>query len=180
MTRAPLLQAALTVTNVRTTIRARGTLTCLVALGLLSTAWTRPSTAAAAPSVSVAGPEAGQDALWSRLRRIESAFRDGDAAALRSSFCSGKLRVDLPQVAGTPASYGAGQLQVIFGELFAGARTREFAFSRQEVSLRSPDTAFARGRWVRRGRDTDQADVLTFTLREEDGDWRIHEILSAR
>jgi hypothetical protein len=147
------------------------------AVGLLAAASTGPPAAAAAVWAT---PEAGQEALWSRLHRIESAFRDGDAAALRSSFCGGKLRVDLPQVAGPPASYGAGQLQVIFRQLFAATRTREFVFPTSDVTLRSSDTAFARGRWVRRGGGTEQTDVLTFTLREEDGDWRIHEILSAR
>jgi hypothetical protein len=160
----------------------------VLALGLVISLGARPSTAdvvsrlAPAAPLSGEGPGPAQEALWSRLRRIEGAFRDGNAAALRSSFCTGKLRVDLPEVAGTPASYGPGQLQVIFGQLFAGAPTREFVFPRQDVTLSSADTAFARGRWVRAGGtgDRDRAEVLTFTLRQEHGDWRIHEILSPR
>lgn len=123
------------------------------------------------------------DALWSRLRRIERAFRQGDAGALRASFCSsGKLRVDLRDVPDSPASYAPGQLQVIFAQMFAEARTREFAFRRDEVALPSEGTAFARARWVREARSGEATDVqpLTFTLREEDGDWRIHEILAPR
>src|SRR5574341_4950 len=70
-----------------------------------------------------------EPALWSRLQRIESAFRDGDAEALRPSLSSAaKIRVDLKDLAEVPASYGAGQLQVIFTQVFEKQGTREFAF----------------------------------------------------
>lgn len=121
-------------------------------------------------------------ALWARLERIETAFRGGDANSLRLS-CSerGKVRVDLKELTGQ-TTYGPGQLQVVFGQIFEDYATREFAFRRSEVSVSTPGTAFARGRWVRRsshgGRET--VDTLTFTLREESGDWRIHEVRSSR
>jgi hypothetical protein len=121
--------------------------------------------------------------LTSRLQHIESAFRGGDAGALRPSFAStGKVRVDLKDLTDGPASYGPGQLQVIFGQIFDGHRTREFAFRKQDVTVPSPGTAFAKGRWVRRARTGGQetADTLTFTLREENRDWRIYEILTSR
>jgi hypothetical protein len=124
----------------------------------------------------------GDAALWSRLDRIETAFRGGDATSLRLS-CSerGKVRVDLKDLTGQ-ASYGPGQLQVVFGQIFEDYETQEFAFRRGDVSISTLGTAFARGRWVRRrshgGRDT--VETLTFTLREESGDWRIHEVRSSR
>jgi Domain of unknown function (DUF4440) len=121
--------------------------------------------------------------LSSRLQRIESAFRGGDAGALRPCFAaSGKVRVDLKDLTDGPASYGPGQLQVVFEQIFDGNRTREFAFRKQDVTVPSPGTAFAKGRWVRRTRAGGQetVDTLTFTLREENQDWRIHEILTSR
>lgn len=121
--------------------------------------------------------------LSSRLQRIESAFRGGDAGALRPCFASsGKVRVDLKDLTDGPASYGPGQLQVVFEQIFDGNRTREFAFRKQDVTVPSPGTAFAKGRWVRRARTggPETVDTLTFTLREEDRDWRIHEILTSR
>ena len=121
--------------------------------------------------------------LASRLQRIESAFRGGDAGALRSCFASsGKVRVDLRDLTEGPASYGPGQLQVIFEQIFEGNRTREFAFRKQDVTVPSAGTAFAKGRWVRRARTGGQetVDTLTFTLREENRDWRIHEIQTSR
>ena len=121
--------------------------------------------------------------LSSRLQRIESAFRGGDAGALRPCFASsGKVRVDLKDLTDGPASYGPGQLQVVFEQIFDGHRTREFAFRKQDVTVPSAGTAFAKGRWVRRARTGGQetVDTLTFTLREENRDWRIHEILTSR
>lgn len=133
-------------------------------------------------SASIPPRAAGQeDALWSRLRRIESAFRSGDAAALRSSFPpAARLRVDLPEVPGGPASYAPGQLQVIFARVFADAPTREFEFDREEVTHPSAGIAFARGRWVRGSSagQTEQSRVVTFTLREDGGAWLIHEIFA--
>lgn len=123
------------------------------------------------------------DALWSRLQRIENAFVLGDARSLRSSFASpGKLRVDLDGLTDGRASYAAGQLQVIFGQIFGENRTRELAFERREVTLSSAGTAFARGRWVREPRrgGPSTTERLTFTLREEHGDWHILEIRSSR
>lgn len=121
--------------------------------------------------------------LTSRLQNIESAFRNGDASALRPCFVSsGKVRVDLKALTGGPASYGPGQLQVVFEQIFDDQRTREFAFRKQDVTVPSPGTAFAKGRWVRRARagGPETVDTLTFTLREEKQDWRIHEILTSR
>jgi Domain of unknown function (DUF4440) len=135
----------------------------------------------AAPAPLPARAAGLEDALWSRLRRIESAFRAGDAASLRACFpAASKLRVDLPEVPGGPASYGPGQLQVIFARVFASASTREFEFIRNEVTRPSSGTAFARGRWVR-GPTTgqpEQSGAVTFTLRQDGGDWLIHEIFA--
>lgn len=122
-------------------------------------------------------------ALSTRLRRIEGAFRGGDAASLRPIFTtSGKVRVDLKDVMEGPGSYGSSQLEVIFDRIFDENRTREFTFRDDDVTVSTPGTAFARGRWVRKARPggTDATDTLTFTLRQESGDWRIHEIRSSR
>ena len=127
-----------------------------------------------------AGPDA---ALQSRLRRIESAFRDGNASALRQSFSeSGKVRVDLKDLTDEPASYGAGQLQVVFARIFEENETRAFAFPKDDVTLSAAGTAFARARWSRRSGSSgqDSVDNLTFTLRQESADWRINEIRSSR
>jgi hypothetical protein len=168
----------LTVAGVRSRIRigvgwARALACALVWLG------GHGASAAPSPAVSSAPQE---DALWSRLRRIEDAFRAGDAPALRASFpATAKLRVDLPDVPGCPASYGPGQLQVLFARLFAAAPTREFTFAQDEVTRPADGTAFARARWVRAapGSRAAPAHALTFTLREEGGGWRIHEIVAA-
>lgn len=121
--------------------------------------------------------------LWSRLQRIEAAFRQGDAGSLRLSFSgAGKVRVDLKGLTDGQASYGLGQLQVVFAQIFEEFRTRDFAFEKDEVKVSRPGTAFARGRWVRRSQagGPETVDNLTFTLREESGDWRILEIRSSR
>ena len=130
-----------------------------------------------------AGAQAADEALWARLHSIESAFVQGDASSLRSSFSStGKLRVDLKDLSDGQASYAPGQLQVIFGQIFQEQKTREMVFDRSDLTRSPSGTAFARGRWVRRpqhgGGET--VDRLTFTLREERGDWRILEIRSSR
>jgi hypothetical protein len=127
-----------------------------------------------------AGPDA---ALQSRLRGIESAFRDGSASALRRTFSqSGKVRVDLKDLMDEPASYGSGQLQVVFTRIFDESQTRDFAFPKDDVTVSAAGTAFARARWSRRSRSSgqDSVDNLTFTLRQESGDWRINEIRSSR
>jgi hypothetical protein len=121
-------------------------------------------------------------ALSSRLRRIEAAFREGDAGSLRTSFCSGgRVRVELRDLPEGPGTYGPGQLQAIFGRIFEQARTEDFAFGKDDIHVATPGTAFARGRWVRRApaRGPETVDMLTFTLREESGDWRILEIRSS-
>jgi hypothetical protein len=124
-------------------------------------------------------PDAG---LLSRLERIETAFRQGSAGALRDSCASaGKVRLDLQDVVAEQGSYGAGQLQVIFDQIFDQYRTSAFAFTRDDVKVSPPGTAFARSRWVRRARGGSEAvDTLTFTLRQEGGEWRVHEIRSSR
>ena len=125
-------------------------------------------------------PSAG---LRSRLSRIEGAFRDGSAGALRQSFSdTGKVRVDLKDLTDEPASYPCGQLQVVFTRIFDENQTREFAFPKDDVTVSEAGTAFARARWSRRSRPGGQeaVDNLTFTLRQESGDWRINEIRSSR
>ncbi len=138
---------------------------------------------ALAATAGTAHAQAEDEALWSRLHSIETAFVQGSASSLRSSFSSTcKLRVDLKDLADGQASYAPGQLQVIFGQIFQEQKTREMVFDRSELTRSPSGTAFARGRWVRRplhggGETTDR---LTFTLREERGDWRILEIRSSR
>jgi hypothetical protein len=121
--------------------------------------------------------------LSDRLRGIESAFRKGEAGSLRPAFTArGKVRVDLKDVMEGPGMYGPSQLEVIFGRIFDENRTRQFSFKDEDVAVSSPGVAFARGRWVRKtGRGgTETTDTVTFTLRQESGDWRIHEIRSSR
>ncbi len=137
----------------------------------------------AAPAVGGADVDGPDQGLEVRLRRIESAFREGSAVSLRPSFSSSaKVRVDLRDLPDGQGSYGAGQLQVIFDRLFEQFRTQDFAFGTDDVRMPTHGTAFARGRWVRVGqpRGPETVDTLTFTLREESGDWRILEIRSSR
>jgi len=142
--------------------------------------------AAALLLASLAEPAPGDEpsgALRSRLNRIEVAFRDGSAGSLRRSFSeTGKVRVDLKDLTEEPASYGCGQLQVVFARIFDENQTREFAFPKDDVTVSAAGTAFARARWSRRNRPGGQESVdnLTFTLRQESGDWRINEIRSSR
>jgi hypothetical protein len=136
--------------------------------------------AVVAPAVQAQGPEAP---LWARLERVEAAFKGGDAGGLRPSFAGNcKVRVDLKDLTEGPAWYGPGQLQVVFEHVFQDNDTREFAFRKQDVTVGPPGTAFAKGRWVRRARPggPETVDTLTFTLREENHDWRIHEIVTSR
>jgi hypothetical protein len=121
--------------------------------------------------------------LAARLRRIETAFRGGEAGTLRPGFTSkAKVRVDLKDVMEGPGSYGPSQLEVIFGRIFDANRTREFSFRDEDVTVTTPGVAFARARWLRKasGGGSDTADTVTFTLRQEGGDWRVHEIRSSR
>jgi len=135
-------------------------------------------------AAGVARAESDQpDALKSRMRRIEESFRQGNAGALRDSCASsGKVRVDLRGLTDGPASYAPGQLQVVFERIFGENRTREFAFRQDDLQVSAARTAFARASWTRRGPPGAQeaAEHLTFTLREEGGDWRIQEIRSSR
>jgi hypothetical protein len=143
-------------------------------LALLAAGWLAAAPAALAEQ---------DDALKSRLGRIEQSFRHGDAGALRDSCpSSGKVRVDLRGLTDGPASYAPGQLQVVFERIFAENRTREFSFRRDDLQVSAARTAFARASWTRRGPPGAQEAVehLTFTLREEGGDWRIQEIRSSR
>jgi hypothetical protein len=129
------------------------------------------------------GEEPATTALRSRLSRIEGAFRSGSAGSLRQSFSeSGKVRMDLKELTEEPASYGCGQLQVVFARIFDENQTREFTFPKDDVTVSAAGTAFARARWLRRSRPggQDSVDNLTFTLRQESGDWRINEIRSSR
>lgn len=136
--------------------------------------------------MALAGPAPGEEptpALRTRLSRIEGAFRSGSAGSLRQSFSeAGKVRVDLKELNDEPASYGCGQLQVVFERIFDENQTREFAFPKDDVTVSAAGTAFARARWSRRNRPggQDAVDNLTFTLRQESGDWRINEIRSSR
>jgi len=134
-------------------------------------------------SAAAAAAATLEPALSARLRRIETAFRSGDAGSLRPAFTANtKVRVDLKDVMEGPGSYGPSQLEVIFGRIFDENRTRQFSFKDEDVAVSSPGIAFARGRWVRKtGRGgTETTDTVTFTLRQESGDWRIHEIRSSR
>ncbi len=136
------------------------------------------------PSAAEATTESRDGAaLDARLQHIEAAFREGDAARLRASFASrARVRVELPELRDGRGSYGCGQLQMIFGRIFGDVRTRDFSFAADAVAVPEPGTAFARGRWVRvpRPGGPELNDVLTFTLREEGGDWRILEIRASR
>lgn len=138
--------------------------------------------ASLAPSVRDAHAESVPPALLARLERIESAFRQGDAGSLRPSFpATGKMRIDLEGLTDGQESYGAGQLQVIFGQIFSEFRTRDFLIPRDDVRVSNQGTAFARGRWVRTSREGEErTETLTFTLRADGGDWRILEIRSSR
>jgi hypothetical protein len=71
---------------------------------------------------------------------------------------------------------------VIFAQIFEGCRTSDFRFDLDEVSVPSPGTAFARGRWTRSDRRerVEMVETLTFTLRADGSDWRILEIRSSR
>jgi hypothetical protein len=136
-----------------------------------------------AATVRSHAPEAGEAALWARLRRLETAFRQGDATALRhASPGSGKVRLDLPPWTEGLAAYGPGQLQGVFGQVFAQRRTQAFSFPREQVDFSAEGTAFARGRWVWRPPhgDSQTSETLVFLLRAEGADWRVQEIRRAR
>ena len=123
------------------------------------------------------------EGLRSRLRRVEAAFRQGDAAALRGCFSErAKVRVELADLTEGRGLYGAGQLQVIFARIFEQRHTRSMSFPQADTRIPAPGTAFARAIWVHAGaRDGDErTDALMLTLQAERGDWRIIEMRSAR
>ena len=137
----------------------------------------------AASPASWAARDAADEGLRSRLRRIEAAFRQGDAAGLRSCFSErAKVRVELKDLTEGGGLYGAGQLQVIFARIFEQRRTRSMRFPRDDVRVPAAGTAFARALWVHAGsRDGgERTDALMLTLQAEQGDWRIIEMRSAR
>jgi hypothetical protein len=124
---------------------------------------------------------AGDD-LNGRLRRVERAFRAADSMGLRSSFPSaGKVRVDLKQLSDGQNWYASGQLQFFFRRIFDAYTTSELRFREEDVAQPTPGMAFARGRWVRRPRrgGAEITETLVLTLREEEGDWRILEMLTS-
>jgi len=144
---------------------------------LLAMAWL-----AVSPALPAGGASA-DEALRNRLRRVEAAFRQGDALALRGCFSDkAKVRVELGDLSEGQGLYGAGQLQVIFGRIFEKRRTRSMSFPRADVKVPAVGTAFARGVWVHLGsRSADErTDSLMLTLHADDGDWRIIEMRSAR
>ena len=105
--------------------------------------------------------------LAARLRRIETAFRSGEAGSLRPAFTAkAKVRVDLKDVMEGPGSYGPSQLEVIFGRIFDENRTRQFAFRDEDVTVTTPGVAFARARWLRKasGGGSDTTDTAHLHL----------------
>jgi hypothetical protein len=144
------------------------------ALALAVLLW---AAAAAAPAEPV------EPSLWSRLRRIEAAFRAGDAQALRGLLpAEAKVRVDLPGLTDGLRSYGPSQLEVVFRQIFADREGFELVFRPEDVKVPATGTAFARARWTRPGDPgalVPPAYVI-FTLRADGGVWRIHEILGSR
>lgn len=126
---------------------------------------------------------ASDEGLTVRIRRVETAFRRGDATDLSRSFAgAGKVRVELRDLTEGPSWYASGQLQVLFARVFEDFSTRELAFATEDVSEPTPGTAFARGRWVRRARrgGPDLSETLVLTFRREKDEWRILEIRSSR
>lgn len=153
-----------------------------MAHGIYHRVWMLGAWTAAALALTAAAPVGVDARLLSRLRQIEGAFRSGDASALRSSCSSGgKVRVDLKAPVEAQGSYGPGQLQVIFSDIFDASHTSRLEINADDVRV-SAGTAFARGRWTRRPKDAgpEAQGTLTFTLREEAGDWRVLEIRSSR
>jgi hypothetical protein len=147
-----------------------------MALGATASLVVAAGLALASPAASI------EPALLSRLSQIESAFRRGDARALRGAFpAAARTRLELRDLPSAQGSLGAGQVEVLFRQIFEARRTAEFAFARAAVRLSPPSTAFARARWVRKATDgAESVDTLTFTLRAEGDDWRIEEIRSTR
>jgi hypothetical protein len=141
---------------------------CLVLVFALAPAW---------------ADDKGDPHLSTRLMRVEAAFKAGDANSLRSS-CprNGRVEVDLRGLTTGNASYGPGQFEAIFRHIFDDFETKDFTFAKDDVKVSSEGTAFARGRWVRRRHSGggEASDFLTFTFREESGEWRIQEIRSSR
>jgi hypothetical protein len=130
-----------------------------------------------------ASAEPVEPVLWSRLQRIETAFRGGDAQALRALLpAEAKVRVDLRGLTDGPRSYGRGQLEVVFRQIFEEHGSGELSFRPEDVKVPASGTAFARARWTRRTQPgaASTVEFVTFTLREQAGDWRIHEILCSR
>jgi hypothetical protein len=124
---------------------------------------------------------AAPDALCARLKQIETAFRQGNAVSLRSTFASsGKVRLDLQELTTGPVSYAPGQAQVILSRLFEGRRTRDFGFQKGDLASDRSGTAFARATWSWQTRTRQEGCLsLTFILGEEGGDWRVREILAS-
>jgi hypothetical protein len=144
---------------------------------LVASAWLAASTAHAAAS------DLDDEALRSRLRRVEAAFRQGDAGALRGCFSDkAKVRVELGDLTEGEGLYGAGQLQVIFSRIFEQRRTVSLSFPRSDVKVPGAGTAFARAVWLHRGARSgdERTDSLLLTLHANEGDWRIIEMRSAR
>jgi hypothetical protein len=99
-----------------------------------------------------------EPALWSRLQRIETAFRGGDAQALRAMLPGEtKVRVDLRGLTDGPRSYGPGQVEVVFQQIFQAHHDGDLIFRAEDVKVPAPRTALAGDRRDRRIRDVHPA-----------------------
>lgn len=151
--------------------------------GKVAGAWQALALAVVLWGPAIGAAEPVEPSLWSRLQRIEAAFRAGDAQALRALLpAEAKVRVDLPGVTDGPRSYGPSQLEVVFQQIFADREDFELVFRADDVKVPAAGTAFARARWARPGETGPPAAAayVTFTLRADGGVWRIHEILGSR
>jgi hypothetical protein len=138
-------------------------------------AWLVLAALAATGTARADGPAAG------RLQELAAAWRAGDAAALAAAATrSGRVRLDLPGVAGGSGSYGHGQLEVVLGRVFAAVQTRGLRFD-EAPRAAGAGLAFARGAWTWRVRASGEetSESLTLALRLEEREWRIVEIRSS-
>lgn len=132
-------------------------------------------------ALALAGATRADEPARERVQALADAWRAGDAAALAAAATrAGRVRLDLPGLAGGSGSYGAGQLEVVLGRVFATLETRALRFDSPPRDAGAALT-FVRGAWTWRARASGEEtrETLTLALRLEEREWRLVEIRSS-
>jgi hypothetical protein len=122
-----------------------------------------------------------EPALVNCLARIESAFRAGDALALRDVLPNeSRVLVGLESFSRRRAYYAPDQVIRIFQQIFEDSRPIRFQFDRRRGELSRGDIYYVPAFWAMRGSGPVQECRLQFMVRKEGPGYLIREIKELR